>query len=86
MKEVSYTNGIPICPFCDKPTERGGSGYSTSTCMSFSRVYDENGNDISVNPNISVERYTCHCCGNGFAVKTQFGKSEYTKHLKLTYS
>lgn len=86
MKEVTYTNGIPICPVCDKPTPRGDTGFSTSTCMGFSRSYDKNGKDISINPNISTHSYNCHECGNQFTVKTQFGKSEYVDHLKQTYS
>lgn len=85
MKEVKYTNGIPICPTCDKPTHRS-AGMSSTTCMGFLRVYDENGNDVSSNPNITTSSYFCQNCRKEFSIRSQFGKSEYVDHLKQTYS
>lgn len=76
MKEVTYTNGIPICPVCDKPTYRTAE-YSTSTCMAFSPMYDPEGNNISNNPNITTSIYFCQNCREEFSVKSQSGKSEY---------
>lgn len=85
MIEVKYTNGIPICPNCDKPTRRIDQG-SISTCMGFSSYYDESGNLVSNNPNISTSTYFCENCRKEFSVKSQYGKSEYVDHLKQTYS
>ena len=61
------TNGIPICPFCKKPTERTG-GLGRTTMMYYQPVYDEKGENV--NPDMNTTTYNWHCneCGKGYQI------------------
>ena len=60
LTEEDYTNGIPICPVCNVTTKRESLG-GTSTLLGFSRVYDENGIETTVDPNTKTLYYRCSC-------------------------
>lgn len=66
--DVKYTGGLPICPNCQKGTNRQLLG-TMSTCLGFSAVYDEKGNDVTVNPNTVTSEFYCAECRSKFAVK-----------------
>lgn len=76
MKEVKFTQDIPLCPHCEVPTVRS-KGVSSTTAMGWNIEYDELGNDISQDPNITTDTYYCHKCDGKYSVVTRFGKSEY---------
>ena len=63
--EYAETGGIPICPYCKKPTERTG-GVGTVTAMYFPPVYDEEGNNTNPDRNISTSNWYCSECGNDY--------------------
>lgn len=79
MKEVKFTKGIPICPNCDKPTVRT-IGYSTSTCLGYTPVYDENGDNVSQDMNTVTSNYYCQGCNNHFATKSQGKNTSYIEN------
>ncbi len=62
------TNGIPICPFCKKPTKRTGGDYCTVTAAYYPPVYDENGVDINPDRNRVTRTYQCLECGERYEV------------------
>lgn len=66
--KVEFTNGIPICPNCQKSTRRQHKG-STSTLMNYQPIYDENGNNINPDRNISTSYYDCLDCDKNYCVK-----------------
>ena len=65
--EYAETNGVPVCPICQKPTMRTGSG-GTSTLMYFAPVYDEHGNNINPDRNTNIFSYDCHECGTHYGI------------------
>lgn len=76
MKEVIFTGQIPQCPFCDTPTRRDYLG-SSSTLMGYTKTFNEEGKDITVNPNIIKSSYRCRECTNVYTIKSRSGESEY---------
>ena len=74
--KVIYTNGIPICPYCKKPTERSGSGMETSTCMYFPPEYNKDGINVNPDRNIHSSQYQCWECGGSFGISGN-GVGEY---------
>lgn len=66
--KVVYTNNIPQCPYCQKPTKRNSIGQS-STCMYYPPKYNEKG--INTNPDRNTITSVWHCdeCKKGFAIK-----------------
>jgi len=56
------TKGIPICPYCRKPTKRQ-EGISVTTLAYYPPVYDESGRNINPDRNISTRRWRCLECG-----------------------
>lgn len=66
--EVIYTNNIPQCPHCNKPTKRSGSSMGSTTTMYFPPFYDENGNNTNPDRNISTSYWHCHECGKEYTV------------------
>ena len=70
MKPPEYkeTSGIPICPYCQKPTKRSNIGPNTSTLMAYAIVFDENGRDISEDHNTHRSTYQCHTCGKTYTI------------------
>ena len=55
QKDVS---GLPLCPYCKKPTKRTSSGGSV-TMLYFQPIYDENG--VNTNPDRNWRSETWHC-------------------------
>ncbi len=76
MEKVIYTGNIPQCPHCKKPTKRA-EGHMTSTLLSYTKLFDDNGNDISFDPNSTFAEYKCLDCGKDYRVKYKNGESEY---------
>jgi hypothetical protein len=68
---MTNTNGIPICPNCKKPTKRT-VGTSTSTCMYFPPIYDENGNNTNPDRNKTTASYTCLECQKDYSVSGNY--------------
>jgi len=65
-----YTNGIPtcpVCPVCQRPTRRV-LGISTTTCVYYEPIYDEQGNNINLDRNNNRTEYCCLDCGKTFTV------------------
>ncbi len=58
--KVIKTNGVPQCPYCNKPTKRTGGGGSVTT-MWYEPLYDENG--INTNPDRNTITSTWKCLG-----------------------
>jgi hypothetical protein len=63
------TNGIPVCPFCQKPTKRTGGGHSFTTLAYFPPQYDENGVNTNPDRNITTRSWQCLECGNRYRTK-----------------
>lgn len=76
-KEVKYTDSIPVCPFCDKPTSRTFAG-SQSTLMMGSTTYDENGFSTYYDPNTYYDTYICNQCKKQYTVS--MGRNESPKY------
>lgn len=70
-EEIKYkeTNGIPICPHCQKPTKRSGGGVCRTTLMWFEPVYDENGRNTNPDRNTITTTYHCDECDKNYATK-----------------
>ena len=66
MKLVE-TNGIPQCPYCEKPTIRE-EGMSTRTAMYYPPVYDENGINTNPDRNITTTCWKCLGCNHDYTV------------------
>ncbi len=63
--EYSETNGIPICPYCQKPTLRTG-GTSFTTLMYFYPIYNEHGENTNPDRNIITSNWHCNECGKDY--------------------
>jgi len=59
------TNGIPICPFCEKPTIRSG-GSGKTTLVKFAPIYDKKGKNTNPDRNITTIDWNCHKCGKTY--------------------
>lgn len=70
-EEVVMTGSIPQCPYCKKPTVRTG-GMSTVTAMYFQPRYDEKGNNINPDRNISTSNWNCEGCGKNYQTKGNY--------------
>jgi len=64
-KTVIFTNGVPQCPHCEKPTKRIGGG--TITCAYYPPIYDENGNNTNPDRNTITSEYQCLECNNKYS-------------------
>ena len=62
------TNGIPICPYCQRPTKRTGGG-GNSTLMYFPPRYDERGQNINPDRNILTFEWRCEKCGKVYRTR-----------------
>lgn len=71
VKEIVWTNGIPVCPYCDKPTKRS-EGMSTVTAMYFPPVYDEKGNNINPDKNRKTTDYYCYECDKNYSISGNY--------------
>jgi len=67
-KKVNYTGLIPQCPYCKKPTKRSQGG-SVTTVMYFRPTYDEKGNEITTDSNITTTDWYCFECNQHFEIK-----------------
>lgn len=65
--EYQETNGVPICPYCQKPTRRGG-GCGSVTLVYYEPIYDANGTNTNPDRNTETSGWTCHKCGNSYSV------------------
>ena len=68
-KEVIFTGSIPQCPKCNKPTKRSPVGGSTTTCMYFTPVYNEEGINTNPDRNTTTSSYQCLECRDVFTTK-----------------
>ena len=59
------TNGIPICPFCQKPTKRTGGG-GTSTLVYYPPQYNEAGVNTNPDRNTCTYHWQCLECSKPF--------------------
>uniref|UniRef100_A0A6H1ZCR6 Uncharacterized protein n=1 Tax=viral metagenome TaxID=1070528 RepID=A0A6H1ZCR6_9ZZZZ len=67
--EIKYTKGIPICPYCKKPTKRHALiGTVETTSVIYLPIYDETGKDISIHKSNIVKKYLCLECINSYTV------------------
>lgn len=82
---MKTTKGIPVCPKCDKGTNREYL-YATSTLIYSPTMIDKDGNTSRYDPNTITYTYLCHECGtkysfdnkgNVFEDKTRFVDSTY---------
>ena len=75
-KNYVEDDGLVKCPYCKK-SYYSQSGFSTATCMGYSRVFKD-GKEISFDPNYYSTQ--CHCleCGKDFVLVTHAGKT-YTQ-------
>jgi len=64
---VKYTNGIPQCPYCNKPTKRT-AGMITCTALFFQPMYDKNGVNINPDRNTRTQGWRCCECEKNYAV------------------
>lgn len=69
--EVNFTNGIPVCPHCQKPTIRT-AGPSMTTCMYFPEVYNEKGENTNPDRNITTTSYKCHTCNKEYSISGNY--------------
>lgn len=67
-KKVKYTNGIPICPNCNKPTIRT-KGARTSTLIYFPPRYDENGVNLNPDRNTVTSEWRCEGCNKDYLIR-----------------
>ena len=70
-KEVIYTDSIPQCPYCEKPTRRT-QGISMTTGMHYPPIYDENGDNINPDRNIKTTDYVCCECNKEYLVRGNY--------------
>jgi hypothetical protein len=64
---IKFTETIPICPVCKKPTVRI-EGYSTTTDMYFPPTFNEKGENINPDRNIITRSYICKQCGTQYKI------------------
>jgi len=64
--KAELTNGVPMCPICNKPTRRM-AGVSMGSFVFHPAVYDESGNRVEQHPSMT-EEYTCMACGKLYRV------------------
>jgi len=68
IMKYKTTNGIPICPYCKKPTIRSGGG-GTKTLAYFAPVYDKEGKNTNPDKNIITYSWRCNECGKDYKTK-----------------
>lgn len=66
-RKVIYTGSIPQCPFCEMPTVRD-CGFTSSTGLYYTPLYDENGNNVNPDGNIHTSSWTCHKCRKDYTI------------------
>lgn len=66
-QEVEFTNGIPICPYCQEPTIRQ-SMYSTTTAAYYPPVYNEKGENTNPDRNTITNYYHCTKCDKDYCI------------------
>jgi hypothetical protein len=64
---VKETNGIPQCPYCEKPTHRS-EGMRMTTAMYYPPVYDENGVNTNPDRNTTTTHWKCLECNQDYVV------------------
>jgi hypothetical protein len=67
LKKVIYTNAIPQCPYCEKPTKRIG-GSTFRTLMYYPPHYDENGVNTNPDRNTTKSHWKCTECNNDYLI------------------
>ena len=68
-EKVIYTNGIPQCPYCKRPTKRTVAGASIVTCAYYPPAYNEAGINTNPDRNVHTQSYHCYECNNNYIVK-----------------
>jgi len=71
MITSDFTNGIPICPYCKKPTRRT-VGSSSETLMYFCPIYDKEGNNTNPDRNTLTTNWQCLECGKSYQTKGNY--------------
>lgn len=67
MNIVEFTQNIPLCPNCKKPTKRKYEATEV-TGMYFKPIYNESGENINPDRNIRTEYYTCSECSKLYKI------------------
>ena len=65
------TNGIPMCPYCKKPTKRTG-GMGTTTLAYYPPVYDVDGKNTNPDRNINTSSWKCYSCGKSYSISGNY--------------
>lgn len=77
-KEVIYTNEIPQCPFCEKPTRRSG-GASSVTCAYYQPIFNEKGENTNPDRNTITSNWDCLDCGKPYSTAGNYTDGFYYK-------
>lgn len=72
IKVITETNGIPVCPHCDKPTRRTEDGPSMTTCVYYPPIYDENGVNTNPDRNTTTRGYKCLECNESYTTSGNY--------------
>ncbi len=80
-KKVIDTNGVPQCPYCEKPTRRTG-GVSTITCAYYPPIYDENGINTNPDRNTATSDWKCLECEQIYSTSGNYTDGFYYRNLK----
>ena len=73
QKDIKNIKNMVKCPYCNKYTKRKLK-YMQTTMLGYDTVIDENGNDITENPNIETQHVECLKCHNDFTIEKKNGK------------
>lgn len=73
QKDIKNIDNMVKCPYCNKYTKRKLK-YMQTTMLGYDTIIDENGNDITENPNIETQHVECLKCHNDFTIEKKNGK------------
>jgi len=81
---IEFTNGVPICPYCQIPTIRE-AGCSMQTNVYYPPVYNEKGENTNPDRNYIVKNYRCRKCNKDYSIAGNYVSGwEYAKELIKT--
>ncbi len=75
--KAETTNGIPICPYCKKPTKRTETGPTTRTAAYYAPVYDVEGRNTNPDRNITKTFFRCEACNQIYQTATDLDGCRY---------
>ena len=73
INDIKNIENMVKCPYCDEYTKRKFK-YSTQTLLGYENIVDENGKDITNNPNVETQHVECLKCHNDFTIEKKNGK------------